>query len=239
MSERRYSEDEMAAIFEHATRAQHLSHRHTGGGASDGGGVGVGMTLAQLREIGEEAGISPDLVTEAAGAIVRAGQPTTRRLLGFPIGVGRTVALDRRLDDEEWERLVVDLRDTFDARGTVRSEGSLRQWTNGNLQVLLEPTDTGHRLRLRTLNGNARALMATGAAVAAFSAALLVVGALAGDLAQAIGSSGPMVAVGLTLFVVGAVRIPAWARRRRDQMEDVAARLTRMLQEGSGATDDF
>ena len=33
------------------------------------------------------------------------------------------------LPQEEWERLVVDLRETFDARGHVTSQGTLRQWT--------------------------------------------------------------------------------------------------------------
>ncbi len=86
----------------------------------------------------------------------RAGSPTGRRVLGLPLGVGRTVELGRKLTDEEWDHLVVDLRETFDARGQVRQDGSLRQWTNGNLQALLEPTPTGDRLRLRTMNGNAR-----------------------------------------------------------------------------------
>ncbi len=64
--------------------------------------------------------------------------------------------------DEEWERLVVDLRETFDARGIVRHDGALKQWTNGNLQVLLEPDEKGHRVRLRTTKGDARGMMVGG-----------------------------------------------------------------------------
>jgi len=51
---------------------------------------------------------------------------------------------------------------TFDARGTIRSEGDFRQWTNGNLQALLEPTDAGHRLRLKTVKGQAIPYMGLG-----------------------------------------------------------------------------
>jgi hypothetical protein len=43
------------------------------------------------------------------------------------------VHLARKLTDEEWERFVAHVRETFDARGTMTSEGSLRQWSNGNL----------------------------------------------------------------------------------------------------------
>jgi hypothetical protein len=149
MTERRDSEDEVSAIFERATEAQHRSPRPLP--------PADGMTLGDLQGIGREVGIPPALVAQAARALDHAGQPTSRRLLGLAIGVGRTIHLGRRLNDEEWERLVVDLRETFDARGAVRHDGSFRQWTHGNLQALLEPTPTGHRLRLRTLKGSARA----------------------------------------------------------------------------------
>lgn len=44
--------------------------------------------------------------------------------------------LDRKLSGDEWERFDVDLRETFDEREARRSEGSIRQWANGNLQAL-------------------------------------------------------------------------------------------------------
>ena len=48
------------------------------------------------------------------------------------------------------------------ARGVTRSDGSLLQWTNGNLHVLLEPTENGQRLRFGTFNAAARASMTSG-----------------------------------------------------------------------------
>ena len=36
------------------------------------------------------------------------------------------------------------------ARGHLSEEGPFRQWTNGNLQALLEPTESGQQLRLKT-----------------------------------------------------------------------------------------
>ena len=65
-----------------------------------------------------------DLVTEAATTLDRIGHPFVRRYLGLPIGVGRTVSLDRKLSDAEWEQLVVDLRSTFDARAPI----AFRDW---------------------------------------------------------------------------------------------------------------
>jgi hypothetical protein len=215
MSERRFNEAEVAAIFERATEAQQTGQRQLPSGE--------GMTLAQLQEIGREVGISPEQVAHAANAMAKVGQPTERRFLGLPIGVGRTVELNRRLTDDEWERLVVDLRETFEARGNVKSEGSLRQWTNGNLQALLEPTATGHRVRLKTVKGDARSMIVVGLGMLGVAATGFF-GAFAG-LGDA-ASMGVLAAMGAGMFGAGALRLPAWARQRRQQMEEIAARLT-------------
>ena len=217
MTERRFNEDEVAAIFKRATETQQKGQRHLPSGESGG------MTLAQLQEIGREVGISPELVSEAATAIDRIGRPTSRRFLGMPIGVGRTVELGRRLTDEEWERLVVDLRETFDARGHVRDEGSFRQWTNGNLQALLEPTPSGHRLRLRTLKGDARIYLAGGLAMFGITTAGLIQKALSGAASQP--TDFFFAVLGAALFGWAVIRLPGWAQTRRRQMEEVAARL--------------
>ncbi len=219
MTERRYSEDEVAAIFEQAASEQHTARRQLP--------PGEGMTLADLQEIGREVGLPPELVAQAARSLEQSGRPVSGKFVGLPISVGRTVELDRRVTDEEWERLVVDLRETFDARGKVRYDGPFRQWTNGNLQALLEPTATGHRLRLRTLNGNARGLMTSGLVTFGIAAAMTIISALTGKLVDpgAWSAIGFLSAVGLGLFGSGALRLPGWARLRQRQMEAVASRL--------------
>lgn len=219
MSERRYTEDEVAAIFARAADTQEINRR-TASSAS-------GMTLAELQEIGVEAGLSPEAVAHAASQMERTGQPTSRSFLGLPIGVGKTLELGRRLSDDEWERLVVDLRETFDARGKVSAHGSFRQWTNGNLQALLEPTETGHRLRLKTVKGNARAMLIAGLGMLGFAAASLIGPILGGGGVEA-GDVGIFALLGLGFLGVGAIQLPSWARLRRRQMDDVAARLAQV-----------
>ncbi len=217
MDERRYTEEEVSAIFERAAEAQQAVRRALP--------PGEGLTLTDLREIGREVGIPAELVDQAARSVGQAGRDSSRTFLGLPVGVGRTVDLGRRLTDDEWERLVVDLRETFDARGTMRSEGSLRQWTNGNLQALLEPTPTGQRLRLRTVMGGARRTMALGLGLLGGAGTVVIMSALAGHFAEALAGTGSLMLAGGALFTVGAARLPVWARTRRRQMEGVAARL--------------
>jgi hypothetical protein len=223
MTERRFNEAEVAAIFERATEAHQSGRRQLPSGE--------GMTVGELQEIGREVGIAPELIAQAAQSLDRAGRETSRRLLGLPISVGRTVDLERTLTDNQWDRLVVDLRETFDARGTLRYEGNFRSWTNGNLQALLEPTDGGHRLRLRTTKGDARALMMGGLAMFGF-ATVAVIAALANGISGAwYGQFAPLGAIGAGMFAIGALRLPGWARLRQRQMEEVAGRLSATVNE--------
>ena len=219
MSERRYNDEEVAAIFERASETEHS--------ALPAPAEGKGLTLAALQDIGREVGMSPEAIAHAARSLDQVGRSASRTFMGLPIGVGRTVEFDRPLSDADWERLVADLRETFGAGGTLRYDGPFRQWSNGNLQALLEPTENGHRLRLRTVNGNSRALMTGGITVLAGAAATLAGVALAGGLGHAgsLGGIGFLAVTGLGMFAAGAVRIPGWARRRRLQMEQVSVRL--------------
>lgn len=219
MTERRYDDEEVAAIFARASETERT--------ALPAAADSTGMTLAALQEIGREVGLSPESISRAARSLEKTGRPALRKFMGLPIGVGRTVEFDRPLSDADWERLVADLRETFEARGTVRYDGPFRQWTNGNLQALVEPTASGHRLRLQTVKGDSRALMTGGLATLGGATATLMAVAATGGLTTSAPMTGIgfMAAMGLGMFAVGALRLPGWVRRRKSQMDEVAARL--------------
>ena len=221
MSDRRFNEEEVAAILKDAAEAQYSSDRLLP--SRDG------LTLAELQSIGSEVGISPDMIQKSAERFKPARQPT-RRLLGLPLGVAQTVEFDRKLTDQEWERIVADLRETFEAQGVVRQQGSLRQWTNVNLQALLEPTATGQRLRMRTVKGNAPGLIGGGILVFGSATAALVTAFATGvahDAGLMLAIVGTMTS-GAGLFGAGALGLPRWARRRQQQMDQIAERAALM-----------
>ena len=217
MTDRRFSEEEVAAIFKQATEAKQTLQRELPSGE--------GLTLAEIQEIGRQVGIAPELVSQAAASLVQVGTPTSRKMFGLPIGVGRTVDLDRKLSDAEWERLVVDLRETFRARGRVTQEGTFRQWTNGNLQVLLEPTESGSRIRLSTIKSNSIRLMNSGQVLLGIAAVTSIAALIGGSSVAHLSWAAEIVFLGGTLFTVGAIRVSGWAALRRKQMEEIAARL--------------
>ena len=235
---RRFSESEIALILEHAGAAQEKAQDATSNALSVSSGEG--LTLDQLQEIGTEVGIAPEFVARAANAVARGDLvPTQQRTwLGLPVGVARTIDFGRTVSDEEWDRIVVRLRETFEARGRLQRDGSFRQWSNGNLQALLEPTPSGHRLRLMTRKGDVASrvwLSALGisATTVVWSALLLRGGNL--DVGALVATSAMGLAGVLSLLSMR-FQLPRWARTRAAQMESIASSTidaNRALPEGS------
>lgn len=220
---RTYRDDEVRQIFEEAAARRELPARRSAPEAE-------GLSLAELQGIGAEVGLDPGEVARAAAALdARALQPAPRTSLGVPVEVNRVVPLPRALTDAEWDVLVAELRATFRARGRVQVQGGLREWANGNLHACVEPTPTGHQLRLGTLKGDARGLNAM-AAVALGAGAVGVAGALTGGAGlESFVGPGMIGAAGLAGFLANRLRLPRWADERRRQMEHVAARVPAIL----------
>ena len=229
MTERRFSDAEVAQIFERA-----LS-----GHAVQAGRAAEGMTLAELQSIGQEVGIPAEQITRAALSLSPGEAKSTERFLGMTTGVGHSVHLARKLTDEEWERFIVEVRETFNARGTMTSQGSLKQWSNGNLQVLLEPTEAGHRVRFKTVKGAAPGTLVGGllmsvAAVIGETTAVLT--GVAHDVGL-VASFGVLGAIGIGAVATTALRLPGWVRARKAQMEELGARVSAMALEPPPASD--
>ena len=219
MTERRYSDDEVAEIIARASEKERDARTRLP--------PAEGMTLVELQKIGTEAGIAPDLIAQAARSLDISPAPAPPVFLGLPLGAARTVRLERRMTDAEWEQLVVTLRETFDAKGVIRSEGSFRSWSNGNLQCLVEPDGEGQRVRFRTVRGGARPMMFTGLGLIGFSGASafasMIIGPISsGALAQAV----PFALAGAAMFAFGALPLPRWAKLRQRQMDELAEKLT-------------
>lgn len=223
MTDRRYDDDEVAEILARATRE----------GSTPAAGPpppSEGLTLEELERIGTDVGIAPGRIAEAAHALERRkGAPAPQTVLGTPRSVTRTVPLARALDDEEWERLVADLRATFDAVGDVTTHGSLRTWANGNLQAHVEPHGKGWRLRMQTLKGDAVSLAGMGAVFALVGALLVVVTMIDDFAVRELAVAVAFTAVGLGHLVYLRWSLPRWADERAAQMDAIAARIPEPL----------
>ena len=234
-SERRFTEQEVAYILERAAAAEQeepsgLNAREL----SDGVSVRpTGMTLTQLTDVAREAGLSPDAVVRAACEVERGDLVPTQRVtaFGLPVGVGRIVEFSRTVTDPEWERMVVALRETFQARGTARQEGSLRSWNNGNLTAMLEPTANGHRLRLTTHKGDASGMITLGVTMLSIATLMAAIVVFKQVSPMPWWSPGVFVGIGLAAIGQSVLRLPRWARTRASQMEAFGEVATRILEE--------
>lgn len=217
--ERRYDDTEVEEIFRRVAETRDAPSRHAASGSG-------GLTLRELQEIGEEVGFSKELVARAAASVDLAPATSDKlRLMGMPVGVDHTVPLARPLVDEEWERLVARLRDTFKAKGSVEVMGRLRQWSNGNLRISVEPTEAGYQLRMHTHKGNIRPLVGMGVLFIMIALALSLVSVIVGReldimgmLILAIGGGG--------VAGVSVLQLPGWADTRARQMDEIAEMVT-------------
>lgn len=220
MTDRQFNDDEVAEIFRRASETSQT--------AADALSPSSGLTLGALQDIGRQVGLAPEAVADAARSLERQEPRFRARMLGVTVGVGRTVPLERKISDEEWERLVTVLRDTFDARGRHRVDGSLREWTNGNLQILIEPTVQGDRLRMRTVNAAARALLSGGVLLLGAAAVIAAVALVVGPASEPrlLPPLLPLAGGGVASLILGMRRVYGWAQTRLAQMDDIARRLT-------------
>lgn len=192
-----------------------------------------GLTLSELQEVGVEVGMDPGRIAEAAFAVDTRREVLPRRTsLGMPISVGRVIEFPRAVTDREWELLVAELRETFGARGQVSSRGGVREWTSASLHAFLEPTETGHRLRLRDHRGGAMVLNRMGVTGLAMGLILLTMFLTTGpsparlELLMMI-----LVGMGGGALASNILSLPRWAREREGQMEYLAGRVGALLEE--------
>lgn len=221
--DRRYGEDEVSEIFEAAATARPSK-------GSSHPSSARGLTLAELQEIGMEVGVAPDRIADAASEVDRRRSAVpVRKWLGVPVSAGRSVDLPRAPTDREWAMLMGELRQTFRARGTDRSRGGIREWTNGNLHACIEPTETGYRLRLGTVKGNALALGAAGLAGLLLAVPVVAITLVTGGVGENLLGPVMMGSAGASALAWNALRLPPWAREREQQMEYIASRATALL----------
>jgi len=222
MTERRYGDDEVREIFTLATTGD---TRDRSLPAETGG-----MTLEELQRIGEEAGIEPARVADAAGKLDARGRPSpVRRSFGLPIALSRVVELPRAPTDREWEQLISEFRTTFGSQGRTTTSGGLREWSQGNLHISVEPTERGEQLRLSTRNEGAVALNGFGIVTGGMSLLMGATVAAAGKPEKALAVLGMFGGMALASFGANLFRLPSWARERERQMEAIAEHAVKLL----------
>jgi hypothetical protein len=226
--ERRYSEAELHAIFERTAKRQEEAHRAEM--ASRGQ-----LTLAELQEIGAASGIDPAHVAAAAAELNTAPPKDVHTFLGAPTEIERTRFIPYDVSDDEWARIVAEVRRTFDDDGSIGQIGQMREWTairrtsnntGSVMRLTLEPTGDGStRATLRqSVRETTKGAKIASAVMASMALLFTVLGFVAAEPEMWIAVAAVAV-VGLA--ITGGARgwLGYWGARQEEKFDGVLDRV--------------
>ncbi|HYE94668.1 MAG TPA: hypothetical protein VD962_00535 [Rubricoccaceae bacterium] len=226
MSDRVYSEREIAALLERAVERQEEARRRLEPEA--------GLTLAELERLGEEVGIAPEHL-RAAALELDAGGAAGRQSGRSATHVYVERWLPGTLNPEAWEDAVATLQERFGGGGGsgVQQVGRSHEWSHADafgFETRVIVSERGDRVRLRlsqklghfrsAVEGPLYGALATFVLVLPFATA-------------AAGSAALAVAIALAAFILLSGLIYVGDRRWRDKKhreleamaDDLGARL--------------
>ncbi len=235
MSERTYSEDEMAALLERAAELQAHSARTNERSR--------GLTLTELEAIAEEAGLNPEHLRQAASEMEKLGPS----LLGKSVRTTKTHVhveqwVDGELTVEAIEDIVDMLRQRFGSglpasmggmgEGTLEQVGRMLEWKHVSASgietsVRMKPRDGRVHLQLGQRVGLASPVVE----------GLSYGGILAGFVGIISGGVLDSVLIGfLTFFVLSLIAVPAvtyadrvWRKKKHRNLEELSERVAGLI----------
>jgi hypothetical protein len=131
--------------------------------------------------------------------------------------------------NESGSNWVAEFRTTIGTQGQVTTSGGLREWSQGELHIPIEPTERGEQLRLTTLKSDAMIFNAFGIMMGAVSVLMGALVAAAGKPEKALAVLGLFGGMAPLAFGANVIRLPRWARERERQMEAIAQHAVKLL----------
>lgn len=242
MSTRRYTDDEIHAIFERAAARQEAADRAEEASRAE-------LSLEELQRIGAEAGIDPAHIAAAAQSVAEVGgrlpEPAEREtLLGMPTRLRETRYLDAPLTDALWEQVIPELRRIFGADGLPSSLGRTREWAvrsaksrhDRPVKVTFTPDGAGTRVEIEHVFRS----MAHGFLWG--SGSQLGLGVVLGTLLTVVSGDpdGPflaafMIGMGLLFLIGSQIGMRLYGRHQEARFEEALDRIARIAHSTAAA----
>lgn len=213
---RTYDENEIGRILR---RASALSAREEPD-------AGLGLTIEELRRVGELSGIDPNDIDLAVEELEQAPAGGEIRWWGGPLKYAKTLIVDGLMDDEIWEDLLPDIRRTFNDPGTVAIRGNTYEWTGastGPSKNSVSCTVRDGRTRVQIFWTNETHGLPFYIPVLVGS--LIAIPIIVEEVSLGWGGLPVWMAVVAMLFLVSRTFLARYARRRRTDLDRLAGRL--------------
>lgn len=119
--DRRFTDQEVALVLQ---RAAEIEERRATTSPTKG------LSLAELREIAREVGLSPDVIDEAVGTLQAGGRTPRATALGAPLSSKVVRGVRGQLSEQALQGLIRLLEDRVEATGTVTEALGTVRWTS-------------------------------------------------------------------------------------------------------------
>jgi len=234
---RRFADDEVRRILHNAAELQESS-------PSAHADSGRGLTLSELRQIAEEAGIDPRFVDIAANSEALPAKESEIRWAGAPMNWHLTQSVDVTLREADFERVLLAIRSVMKEQGELNEVFGRMEWSynDGMGPVIVGVSSREGTTEIDvTSSRSSEAGLFYGLMVpfggifggAVLSSLLGIGGAAALPL---IAASGAVCFVGTRLF--WKARSKWWSRRLRSLVERVASMVQEAAAVSAGRTSE-
>ena len=229
MDETEFDDVEVQRILERAAEQQEAAERRSLA-------RGAGTSLNSLRKIAGEVGIEPRFVDAAAREVaLRRDQQPAREFMGVPDELRVQRVLPEKVDDEEWVRIVDDLRATYGMAGHVSHYGRVREWQSGTssasgaasvIHLRLEDTDDGTALSLsQNIRQQTQLPKVLGGTFGGLGVAFLALLPVVDSVPALLAFAGLNVLAGAGILFGGMNWAGRWASRRLERFQASADRV--------------
>lgn len=231
--DRRYSEEEMRAVFARAAERQRRAE------TADAPG---GLSLAEMQEVAAAAGIDPTHVAAALAEIAAAPEPR-KTFLGVPVEVVRVRRLPVAISDDAWARVVAELRRTFNDDGVPSQLGRIREWSaigrgarrDMTTRLALEPDGDGARVTLRQSAKDFAFGFTLAASIQSVVSVVFAVLAATGVERELWIPAFLMAGMALAFLTAVQVGMRVWANRQERRFESVLDRIELIAREDAAS----
>jgi len=216
MSKQIYKQDEISDILKRAAELQ----------GSEGEGPSTGLSLPELQQIAIDSGIDPKYVHLAAAELAAVPEGEKTNFWGGPLRLVLEREIEGEITAEVWEKMVSEIRRSFQESGSVQEWGRAFEWTlsgknSVTAHVTAIPRDGKTQLELHW----AEPVMFVPFFVPSLVASLIWLPILFESLQ--LGTTGiPIyIAIIAAIWTIARVGLGSFAKRRKKRLRKLAATL--------------